>query len=148
MARIHLPWNVSNHGAMTNHYHALVWIDHQTAKVFHFNADANETTVVHSTHAHQHLHHKANSGDSGHAPVDKEFLERVATAIAHSGAILIVGPASAKTELNTHLKHAHPAIAAKISAVETLDHPTDGQLLAHARHFFKADDRMRSQIHG
>ena len=132
---------------MTNHYHALVWIDHQTAKVFHFNADSNETNVVHSTRPHQHLHHKANSGDSGHAPVDKDFLDRVAAAISQSGAILIVGPASAKTELQTHLKHAHPGIAAKVSAVESIDHPTDGQLLAHARHFFKADDRMRSQIH-
>jgi stalled ribosome rescue protein Dom34 len=132
---------------MTNHYHALVWIDHQSAKVFYFNADSNETTIVHSTHAHQHLHHKANSVSSGRAPVDKDFLERVAAAIAHSGAILVVGPSSAKTELKTHLEHAHPAIAAKISAFETLDHPTEGQLLAHARHFFKADDRMRSQIH-
>jgi len=134
--------------AMTNHYHALVWIDHQTAKVFRFNTDSSETAIVQSTHPHHHLHHKANSGDSGHAGVDKDFLERVAAAISHSGAILIVGPASAKTELQTHLKHAHPAIAAKVSAVESIDHPTDGQLLAHARHFFKADDRMRSQIHG
>ena len=133
--------------AMTNHYHALVWIDHQTAKVFRFNTDSSETAIVHNTRPHQHLHHKTNSGDSGHARVDKDFLERVAAAISHSGAILIVGPASAKTELQTHLKHAHPAIAAKVSAVESIDHPTDGQLLAHARHFFKADDRMRSQIH-
>jgi stalled ribosome rescue protein Dom34 len=125
----------------------MVWIDHQTAKVFQFNADANEASVVHSTHAHEHLHHKANSGDSGHAPVDKQFLERVAAALARSGAILIVGPGSAKTELHTHLERAHPGIASKVSAVETSDHPTDGQLLAHARQFFKADDRMRSQIH-
>jgi hypothetical protein len=136
-----------DNSSMTNHYHALVWIDHQTAKVFRFNTDSSETAIVHSTHSHQHLHHKANSGDSGHARVDKDFLERVAAAISHSGAILIVGPASAKTELQTHLKQAHPAIAAKVSAVESIDHPTDGQLLAHARHFFKADDRMRSQIH-
>ena len=147
MARIPFSRIARDDRAMTNHYHALVWIDHQTAKVFHFNADSNETDILHSTHPHQHLHHKANSGDSGHAPLDKDYLERVATAISQSGAILIVGPASAKTELHTHLNHAHPAIAAKISAVESIDHPTDGQLLAHARRFFKADDRMRSQIH-
>ena len=147
MARIPIRRITRDHRGMTNHYHALVWIDHQTAKVFHFNADSSETAIVHSTHPHQHLHHKKNSGDSGHAPVDKDFLERVATAISQSGAILIVGPASAKTELQTHLKHAHPGIAAKVSAVESIDHPTDGQLLAHARHFFEADDRMRSQIH-
>jgi stalled ribosome rescue protein Dom34 len=148
MPLIPFPQIMGHHDRMTNHYHALVWIDHQTAKVFHFNDDLNETSIVHSTHAHEHLHHKANSGDSGHAAVDKNFFERVATAIANSGAILIVGPASAKTELHTHLRHAHPDIAAKISAVETVDHPTDGQLLAHARQFFEADDRMRSQIRG
>ena len=146
MARMPFHRMARDHSAMTNHFHALVWIDHQTAKVFRFNTDSSETAIVHSAHPHQHLHHKANSGDSGHAPVDKDFLERVSTAISRSGAILIVGPASAKTELHTHLKHAHPEIAAKISAVESIDHPTDGQLLAHARHFFKADDRMRSQI--
>src|SRR5215203_2770730 len=133
---------------MSNHYHALVWLDHRVAKVFHFNDDDSERTTVASTHPHQHLHHKANSGDSGHAAVDKEFLERVTAVIGNAGAILVVGPGSAKTELHKHLQHLHPEVAAKISAVETLDHPSDGALLAHARRFFKADDRMRSQIHG
>ena len=135
-----------DHGCMSTHYHAVVWIDHKQAKVVHFNADSSEPVVVHSTHPDLHLHHKANANDSGHAAVDKKFLAHVADALAHSGAILLVGPASAKTELRTYLEHAHPAIAARISAVETMDHPTDGQLLAHARHFFKADDRMRSQV--
>jgi hypothetical protein len=32
-----------------------------------------------------------------------------------------------------------------VTGVETLDHPTDGALLAHARKYFRAADRMRSQ---
>lgn len=131
---------------MTNHYHALVWLDHRIAKVFHFNAEDSQREIVGSTHPHQHLHHKANSGDSGHAPVDKIFLEKVTQAIANAGAILIAGPGSAKTELHKHIQHVHPKIAAKISAVEPLDHPSDGALLAHARRFFEADDRMRRQV--
>lgn len=131
---------------MTNHSLALVWTDHRLAKVFLFDEDSNESTLVHSSQAHEHLHHKANSNDSGHAAVDKEFLERVAASVAKAGAILIVGPGSAKTELHTHLKHAHPQIAAKISAVETVDHPTDGELLAHGRGFFVNDDRMRPAV--
>jgi hypothetical protein len=55
---------------MANHYHALVWIDHRVAKVFHFNVEHSDR-----------------------------------------------------------------------------DHPSDGALLALERRFFKADDRMRSQIH-
>ena len=133
---------------MTNHYHVLVWIDHRVAKVIHFNADDSHRETVNSTHPHQNLHHKANSNDSGHAPVDHVYLENVAKAIAHAGAILIVGPGTAKTELMRHIESQHPQIAAKISAVETIDHPSDGALLAHARRFFKADDRMRPQVHG
>ncbi|HEU4780758.1 MAG TPA: hypothetical protein VFS58_12825 [Steroidobacteraceae bacterium] len=132
---------------MSNHHHALVWLDHRVAKVFYFNDDDSERATVNSSHPHQNLHHKANSSDSGHAPVDKDFLERVTQSIAKAGAVLIVGPGSAKTELNKHIQQQHPQFAAKISAVETLDHPSDGALLAHARRFFKADDRMHSQIH-
>jgi len=66
---------------MKHHYHALVWIDHQVARVFH-----------------------------------------------------------------TFIRQKHPQLASRISAVETLDHPTDGELLAHGRRFFRADDRMRVQV--
>jgi len=128
------------------YFHAMVWIDHREAKVFHFDAEHADTVVVHNSHAHQNLHHKANSIDSGHVPVDKEYLHRVLAEMAAAGAILIVGPGSAKTELRTYVGEHRPDIAAKISAVETLDHPTDGQLLAFGRKFFVADDRMHAQV--
>jgi hypothetical protein len=32
-----------------------------------------------------------------------------------------------------------------IAGVETVDHPSDGQLVAFARHYFKAEDRMLPQ---
>jgi stalled ribosome rescue protein Dom34 len=132
---------------MTPHYHALVWIDHREAKVFQFDATAVDHSTVRSTHPHQHLHHKANSNDSGHAPLDKEFLKHVAQALSTAGAILITGPASAKTELATYIKQTQPDLAKRISAVETLDHPTDGALLDFARRYFEADDRMHPQRH-
>jgi stalled ribosome rescue protein Dom34 len=131
---------------MSQHYHALVWIDHHQAKVFQFDTMSSDHTVIHSTHPHEHLHHHANAGDSGRAPVDHGFLERVAQAILHSGAILITGPGSAKQELATHISRVHPQLAKAISAVQTSDHPTDGELLASGREFFRADDRMHSQV--
>jgi len=130
---------------MSDLYHAIVWIDHQQAKVFKFDATQVDSTVVRSSHPHQHIHHKANSGDSGHAPIDTTFLERVAENLASAGTILITGPANAKRDLATYLEEREPAIAAKIAGVEPLDHPSDGQLLALARKFFKVEDRMHSQ---
>jgi hypothetical protein len=79
--------------------------------------------------------------------VDKEYLRRVVGEIASAGAILIVGPGSAKTELRTFVKNSRPDVAAKIHAVEPMDHPTEGQLLAYGRKFFVADDRMHPQVH-
>ena len=106
---------------MTPHYHALVWIDHREAKVFQFDATDVDRSTVRSTHPDQHLHHKANSGDSGHAPLDKEFLKHVAQALSTAGAILITGPAGAKTELDTYIKQTQPELAKRISGVEALE---------------------------
>jgi len=129
----------------SEHYHALVWIDHREARIFHFNASDSERELVRSQHPNQHLHHKANERGSGHAPVDKDFLARVSSALAAVGAVLITGPGSAKTELADYIKTKVPALAQRISGVEALDHPTDGALLNLGRKFFRADDRMHSQ---
>ena len=127
------------------HFHALVWLDHHEAKVFHLNETEVECERVHSTHPHQHLHHKANAGDSGHAPPDKEYLQHVSKALAHSGAILITGPGGAKTELTTYMRCHVPELASRVRGVQTVDHPTDGELVALGRSFFKANDRMHFQ---
>ena len=34
------------------------------------------------------------------------------------------------------------ATVSGVLGVETLDHPTDGQMVAYVRHYFKAADRM------
>ena len=127
---------------MQPHFHAIVWIDHHQAKIFCFNADGIDHAVVRPHNRTVHLHHKANTIGSGHAPVDKDFLGRVAQALAGAGTILIVGPAGAKTELANHLAAHVPDLSARVAAVEPVDHPGEGELLALARRFFRANDRM------
>jgi stalled ribosome rescue protein Dom34 len=132
---------------MSEHYHAIVWIDHREAKIFHFNATEAERVLVHSHLSGHHLQHKANTTGSGHHGVDRDFLQRVTAELTHTGAILITGPANAKLELQHFLTEHRPDLAQRISGVEALDHPSDGALVALARKFFKADDRMHSQTH-
>lgn len=132
---------------MSEHFHCLVWVDHEIAKIVSFNADQVMRSVVHSKRGQPHLHHKANAGDSGHVGIDTDFLDRIARALQSAGAILITGPASAKHELVHRIQQKHANLATRISGVETLDHPTDGELVAFGRRFFRADDRMRSQEH-
>ena len=127
---------------MPGHYHAIVWIDHLEARVFHFNVSEVDRLVLHPHNPTCHIHHKANTIGSGHAAEDHDFLQQVAEAVADAGAVLITGPAQTKTELVKHIARHLPNLKAKIAAVETVDHPTDGELVAHARKYFKADHQL------
>src|ERR1044072_3204400 len=131
---------------MHDHYHAIVWVDHREAKIFHVSASAVDRVIVHSHGGGQNLHHKANARDSGHLGIDKDFFERIVGALTHTGAILITGPANAKTELQNYITKHRPDLAKRISAVQALDHPSDGELTALARKFFVAEDRMPPQV--
>ena len=128
------------------HYHAIVWIDHREARVFHFSAAEADELISHPYRPPHHLHHKANSIGSGHAAEDHAFLQRVAEAIADAGAVLITGPANEKTELIKHIRQHAPTLMEKVVAVETVDHPSDRQLLDHARRVFKADHQLPPRI--
>ncbi len=131
---------------MNQFHHAIVWIDHQKATVVRFGPEGVATEVLHSTHRHEHLHHKANSIDSGRAPQDHAFLQRVGECLTSTATILVTGPANAKGELVSFLQAHQPATAARIVAVQPLDHPSDGQLEAYARKFFHADERMHLPV--
>src|ERR1700724_3915033 len=122
---------------MPSHYHAIVWIAHREARVFHFNVADVDRLVLHPHDPTRHIHHKANSVGSGHAAEDQDFLHRVAESIADAGAVLITGPANAKTELLKHIHHHDPKRMAVIVGVETVDHPSDAALVADARKYFK-----------
>lgn len=132
---------------MPNLTHAVVWIDHNQARVFHFNAEEAEHVTLHPQgHRKGHLHHKAGSLGSGHAKEDHAFLQSAAEAVTDATAVLIVGPGSEKTALVKHIEGHVPALKSKIKGVESMDHPTDGELLAHARKFFAADHMQPPRI--
>jgi hypothetical protein len=131
---------------MSGHFHAVVWIDHHEARIFHFNATDSNEIVVRPKDPVRHIHHKANSIGSGHASEDKAYLQSVTEALADAGAILVTGPANEKTVLVDHISHAAPALKAKIKGVETVGHPTDGEILALARKFFRDDHQQPPRV--
>jgi stalled ribosome rescue protein Dom34 len=130
---------------MSAHYHAVIWIDHREARIFHVNPSEVDKLVVRPHDPTRHIHHKANAIGSGHAAEDQDYLHHVVAAVADAGAILITGPANAKTELVKHIHHHDPAVMQRIVGIETVDHPSDGALVAHARTYFKASDLMQPQ---
>jgi stalled ribosome rescue protein Dom34 len=123
-----------------NTKHAIVWIDHQEAKIFFIDADTSE-----ALDAHKHVQHPKH-GDGKHPVMEDSFFHAVLHEVRESEEILVVGPASAKLQLVKHAhKHDH-AIADKIIGVETVDHPTDGQVLKYAKHYFHGKDRLAGTV--
>lgn len=114
---------------------AVVWIDHTKAQVIHFDKDASESESLktHSTHPHPHQRHGDTHSDEDD---NSRFYDDIAAALKDTAQILIVGPAEEKTAFMTYLKAKVPAVAEKIKAVETVDHPSNGDLLNHARKYF------------
>ncbi|MEI8170190.1 MAG: translational machinery protein [Rhodoferax sp.] len=127
-----------------SHYHAVVWLDHSEAHVMHITADDVEKSIIHPTKPHKHLHSKSGALGSGRPAEDKNYYHAIVEALAGAQEILVVGPAQAKLQLIKHI-HAHDQVMAdKVVGVETIDHPSDGQLVAYARKYFVAKDRMLS----
>lgn len=122
---------------MPTHFHAIVWIDHSQAKVFHVGLSGEDEITLHPRLPTRHIHHKANSIGSGHAGLDKEFFAQVMNAVADAGEILIIGPASAKTALAKYLREKYPKVGERIVAVEAAEHPSDREIVAYARKHFK-----------
>jgi stalled ribosome rescue protein Dom34 len=130
--------------------HAVVWIDHTEARVFHVQPETaghvqpepiDETTVLSPQHR-IHRHPKGHGEGREHPDDAKKFFREVARALDGADAVLIVGPASAKDELLTYLQDHDRMLRAKVVGTETVDHPTDREIVAHARRYFKGSDRM------
>jgi stalled ribosome rescue protein Dom34 len=124
--------------------HAAVWIDHNEAKVFHVDAEFEPSKIK----PHHHVkRHPTVTAEHAHPADALHFFQEVEKALADVDEILIVGPGSAKLELIKHVhKHNH-ALEPKIVGVETVDHPTDGQLVAFVHRYFHAKDRMLGTEH-
>ena len=124
--------------------HAAVWMDHREARVFRVDEGSFDGSSVSAPTHHLHRHPKGPEEARKHPEDQLHFFRDVAKALEGAEEILVVGPSTAKLQF---LKYAHESeahgIGAHIVGVETVDHPTDGQLIAYVRKYFRAADKMR-----
>jgi len=116
-----------------------VWIDHKEARVFHVGEGlVDKSTVLAPLH---HIHHKHPKGPEGarrHPDDAKRFFRAVVDTMQERDDVLIVGPSTAKLDF-VRFVHEHDApLESRIVGVETVDHPTDGQIVAFATRYFEA----------
>lgn len=125
-----------------SHFHAVVWLDHQQAHVVQFSRDAVETIHLEGSHSAHKRHHHAGNLSGKRTPEDRAFFDDIIAGLGDAQEWLIMGPGAAKLEFVKHIHAHHPTLIDRVVGVETSDHPTDGQLAAHARRYFLAADRM------
>ena len=110
--------------------------------MFHFSPTDVETLVLHPDNPTLHIHHKANSIGSGHASISLDYLRAVADSVSDAGSPPDYRARQCKDRIGRIHPLADPKLAEVIAGVETVDHPTDAQLVAYASKYLKATDRM------
>jgi len=122
--------------------YAVVWIDHREARIAFVSHDAANEIVLHPDHSRHHTRSKAGSPEGRRATEDHVFFQKIANDLAHVRGFLLVGPASAKTEFVKHLHRYDPRLVERLTAIESMDHLTDGELADAARKYFKKVDQL------
>ena len=110
-------------------FHAVVWMDHTEAHVLMFDKEHVETQRIKARSHHTPKH--------GHVGADKDFFKQIADALTGVTEVLLTGPANAKIEFRDFCKHNAHAIDKAVVEVLTTDHPSDAQVVAMARQYFK-----------
>jgi stalled ribosome rescue protein Dom34 len=122
--------------------HAVIWIDHKEARIFHVHPDSVDEATVLSPQHHIHRHPKGRGEAKEHPADAQHFFDEIARNLQGVDAILIVGPSSAKLEFFRHLHEHDRRLEARVVGVESADHPTDGEIVARAKSYFTQSDRM------
>jgi stalled ribosome rescue protein Dom34 len=115
--------------------HAVVWVDHHHAQVLHLDGASVQTQKIKA-----HSHHTRQHGSQ--VRTEHEFFGEVCDALTNIKEVLVTGSHKAQADFRHYLNKHRAQIAPRVVGWETVDHPTEGQLVALARRFFVAHDRM------
>ena len=115
-------------------FHAVVWIDHHSALVQEISSDQVE---AHKVKEHAHYTRQHQSG----VRTEHEFFGEVCDALAGVSEVLVTGSHQAQADFRHYVEKHRAALGPRIVGWETVDHPTDGQLVALARTYFHTLDR-------
>jgi hypothetical protein len=114
---------------------AILWIDHQSAKVLRLDAEPAAVETI-RTHTHPTAQH-GSAARTGH-----EYYGAVCDALEGLTQALVTGSRMALADFRRYVEKHRPQTAARIVAYTVLERATDRQLLADARQHFAQFDRL------
>ena len=116
-------------------HHAVALIDHHKAEILQFDAEHLQAQKVKS-----HSHHTRQHGSE--VRTEHEFFGQVCDALAGIAEVLVAGSHGAQNDFRHYIEKHRPPLVKQIVGWETVDHPTEAQLLALAKKHFAKIDRM------
>ncbi len=116
-------------------FHAVVWLDHHSANILQFDA---EHVLAEKVKAH--THHTKQHGSAVRS--EHEFFADVCDALAGIQEVLVVGSSTAQKDFQHYVEKHRATLLPSIVGYESVDHPSDKQLVALARQYFLKHDRM------
>ena len=116
-------------------FHAVAFVDHQSAAVLQF---ASEQVVERKVHEHQAFTRQHGSG----VRTEHEFFGQVCDALDGIAEVLVVGGHKGLADFRHFVDKHRPLAAQHIVGYEVVDHPSDKQLVALARRHFVKYDQM------
>lgn len=116
-------------------FHAVVQIDHHQAQVLQFDAEHVQAQKVKAS-----THHTRQHGST--VRTEHEFFGHVCDALAGITEVLVAGSQQAQADFRHYVEKHRPAVAKQVVGYETIDKPTEAQLVAMARKYFVKYDRM------
>jgi stalled ribosome rescue protein Dom34 len=114
-------------------FHAVVWLDQSEAHVVMFDREHTEAQRIKSRSHHK---HQGKADDLG------LFFTDIAQALSNTREVLLAGPGLVRNQFRDWCAKHHAAVADAVVDSVAADHPTDAQLVAMARQYFKKFDNM------
>ena len=115
--------------------HAVAWIDHHNAQVLQFTAEEVQDQKIK-----EHVHYTRQHGSNVRS--EHDFFSEICDALAGIKSVLVAGSHTAQADFRHYVEKHRPALSPQIVAWETVDHPTEGELVKRARAFFVGRGEM------
>lgn len=120
--------------------HAVVWTDHQAARVLQFDAEHVQAQDLRASKHYTRQHHSG-------VRTEHEFFGAVCAAVKDINEVLVTGSRTSIADFRHYAEKHRPHVAARIVGYEVVDHPSDHELVALARQHFIKLDRMKGVTH-
>lgn len=122
-----------------SHPHAVVWLDHHQAHIVQFTLDPKAGQNESQQLSERPVQTKQNNSA---VRTEHEFFGEVCDALKSIAQVLITSGHTTQSDFKHYLEKHRPLLLANIAGWQTVDHPSDGELVALARQYFVQHTRM------